>query len=152
MMHLKTYISLDTYKPGRSVGIATNYGLDGPGSNPGGDEIFRPSRPTMGPRPTQPPVQWVPESFPGVKSGRDVLLTPHPLLVPWSRNSRAVPLLSLLAVRPVQSLSACTGVQFTFSFLLLNAAQAMAQFVEALRYRPEVRGFDSRLCQWNLFY
>jgi len=26
-----------------SVGIATDYGLDGPGSNPGGDEIFRPS-------------------------------------------------------------------------------------------------------------
>ena len=23
-------------------------------------------------------------SFPGVKSGRDVTLTPHPLLVPWS--------------------------------------------------------------------
>jgi hypothetical protein len=37
---------------------ATDYGLDGPGSNPGGDENFRPSRPTLGP--TQPPVQWVP--------------------------------------------------------------------------------------------
>ena len=42
---------------GSSVGIATDYGLDGPGSNPGGDEIFRPSRPALGP--TQPPVQWV---------------------------------------------------------------------------------------------
>jgi len=41
--------------PGNSVGIATDYGLDGPGSNPGGDEIFRPSRPTLGP--TQPPVK-----------------------------------------------------------------------------------------------
>ena len=43
--------------PGSSVCIATDYGLDGPGSNPGGDEIFRPSRPVLGP--TQPPVEWV---------------------------------------------------------------------------------------------
>ena len=43
--------------PGSSVGIATDYGLEGPGSNPGGDEIFHPSRPVLGP--TQPPGQWV---------------------------------------------------------------------------------------------
>jgi len=44
------------YGPGSSVGIATDYGLDGPGSNPGGDEIFRPSRSALWP--TQAPVQW----------------------------------------------------------------------------------------------
>ena len=47
--------------PGSSVGIATDYGLDGPGSNPGRDEIFRPSIPDLGS--TQPPVKWVPGLF-----------------------------------------------------------------------------------------
>ena len=42
------------YGPGNSVGIAIDYGLHSPGSNPGRDEIFRPSRPALGP--TQPPV------------------------------------------------------------------------------------------------
>jgi hypothetical protein len=36
-------------------------------------------------------------SFPGVESGRGVALTPHPLLVPWSKNRVAIPLLSLRA-------------------------------------------------------
>ena len=44
--------------PGSSIGIVTVYGLDGRGSNPGGDEIFRPSRLALGP--TQPPAKWVP--------------------------------------------------------------------------------------------
>ena len=42
---------------GSSVGIATDYDLDGTGSNPCEDGIFRPSRSTLGP--TQPPVKWV---------------------------------------------------------------------------------------------
>jgi len=44
--------------PGSSVNIVTVYGLDGPGSNPVGDEIFRLSRSALGL--TQPPVKWVP--------------------------------------------------------------------------------------------
>jgi len=45
-----------------------------------------------------------------------VTLTPHPLLVLWSRKSRDIPLLPLWAVWPVQSLSACTTVQFIFTY------------------------------------
>jgi len=44
--------------PGSSLGIVTEYGLGGPGSNPGGDEIFLQSRPALGPN--QSPVKWVP--------------------------------------------------------------------------------------------
>jgi len=43
--------------PDSSVGIANDYGRDGPGSNPGGDEIFLPSIPAV--EPTQPSVKWV---------------------------------------------------------------------------------------------
>ena len=57
-------VSLVTKRPlhgrglGSSVGIATDYGLNDPGSNPREDEISRPSRPTLGP--TQPTAKWVP--------------------------------------------------------------------------------------------
>jgi len=55
--------------PGSSVGTATDYRLDGSESNPDGDEIFRLSRPTLGP--TQPPVKWVPALSGGkVRLGR----------------------------------------------------------------------------------
>jgi len=56
-------------------------------------------------------------SFLGLKSGRGVTLTPHPLLVPWSRKGRAIPLLLLWAIRPVQSLGACTRVCFTVFYI-----------------------------------
>ena len=59
-----------------SIGIATRYGLEGPGIESwwGGREFPHLSRPAL--RPTQPPVQRVPDLFPGVKRpGRD---TDHP--------------------------------------------------------------------------
>ena len=63
-------------------------------SNPGGARFFaRPDRP------------WGPPSllyngyrvFPGAKYDRGVLLTTHPLLVPWSWKSRAIPPTTLWA-------------------------------------------------------
>ena len=63
--------SIYIYGPGSSVGIATGYGLDGPGSNPGGGEIFR----TCPGRPWGPPSLLYNEYrvFPGSKerSGLD---------------------------------------------------------------------------------
>jgi len=81
--------------PGSSVGTSTDYGLDAPKSNAGGDEIFHPSKPALGP--TQLPVKWVQGFFRGIKCGRGVLLTTHPLLVPRSWKSRAIPLHTLWA-------------------------------------------------------
>ena len=81
------YVLYTECGPGTSVGIATDYGLDGPGSNPGEDEIFSPSRLALG-----PPAycKMGTGSFPGVKCGRGVLLTTHPLLEPRSWKSRAM--------------------------------------------------------------
>jgi len=39
----------------------------------------------------------------------------------------------------------------TTSFVenIVNKRYAVAQLVEALRYKPEGRGFDFRWCHWN---
>ena len=66
-----------TSGPSSSVGIATGYGLDGPGvESQWGRDFPHLSRPALGP--TQLPVQWVPGLSLGVKCGRGVTLTPHP--------------------------------------------------------------------------
>ena len=60
---------------------STCYGFDGPAIEfRWGRDVAQLSRPALGP--TQSPVQWVPGLSPGVKSGRGVTLTPHPVLVP----------------------------------------------------------------------
>ena len=101
--------------PGSSVGIATGYGLDGLGiESQWGTRFSAPVQTVPGAHPASCTMGT--GSLPGVKSGRGVTLTPHPLLVPWSRKSRAILLLPLWTVRPLQSLSACTKLHFTFTF------------------------------------
>jgi len=55
-----------------AVGIATHYGMDGPGTESWWDRDFlHRSRPALGP--TQPPVQWAPRLSRGVRQpGRGV--------------------------------------------------------------------------------
>jgi hypothetical protein len=71
--------------PGNSVGIVTGYGLDGQGiESRWGRDFFTPVQTGPGPHPASCTMATV--SLPGVESGRDVTLTPHPLLVPMSEN------------------------------------------------------------------
>ena len=80
-------------------------------------------------------------SFLGVKCGRGVTLTSHPLLVPWSWKGRAIPLLPLWAVRPVQSLSACTRCALYLYFCALPLTLKLDVFFAVASYiRPIRRG------------
>jgi len=89
-------------------------------------------------------------SFPRVKNGRGLRLTPHLLLEPWSRKSRAIPLLPLWAVRPVKSLSAYTRVHFTFflpSRPARNLSSSRIAFICFFRQRE--RDFVCRLSKYK---
>ena len=70
--------------PDSSVGTVTGYGLDGPGieSRWGGARFSAPVQTGPGVHPAS--CTMGPGFFPGVKSGRGVMLTPQHLLVPWS--------------------------------------------------------------------
>ena len=80
---------MDVCGPGSSDGIATDCGLDGPGIKSRWGRDFPPIQTGPGAHPASCTMGT--RSFPGVKSGRDVLLTTHPLLVPRSWKSRAIP-------------------------------------------------------------
>jgi len=66
--------------PGSSVGIATGYGLDGPGIESRRGRFSTPVQTGPGAHPTSCTMGT--GSFPGVKSGLGVTLTPYLLLVP----------------------------------------------------------------------
>jgi hypothetical protein len=102
-----------------SVGIAAGYGLDGLGIESRWRRDF--SAPVhTGPGAHPASYTMGTGSFPGIKSGRGLTLTPHSLLVPWSRKSRAIPLIPVWAVRPIQSLSACTRLHVTFTTFFIS--------------------------------
>ena len=81
--------------PGSSVSIATDYRLDGLGDLIPVGRYFPPVQTGPGAHPA--PCTMGIGYFPGLKSDRGVTLTPHPLLVPWSWKSRAIPLPTLWA-------------------------------------------------------
>jgi len=86
--------------PGSAVGIATGYGLDSPGiESRWGARFSAPDQTGPGSHPASCAMGT--ESFPGSKERPRRETDPSPLLVPWSRKSRATPLLPLWAVRPV---------------------------------------------------
>ena len=77
--------------PGSSVGIATELRAGRSGDRIPVGRDFPPVQTDPGAHPASC-VQWVPSLSRGVKYGRGVLLTTHPLLVPRSWKSRAIPL------------------------------------------------------------
>ena len=85
------------------------------GSNPGeGVRISAPVQTGPGPHPASCTMGT--GSFPGVKSGRGVTLTPQPFQCRGHERVELYLYFHLRAVRHVQSLSACTRVTFTFTF------------------------------------
>jgi hypothetical protein len=99
--------------PGSSVGIATDYGLDGSWIESRWKREFPPVQTGPGTHPTSCTMGT--GSFPEVKCGRGVLLTTQPLLAP-SWNSSAIALL------PLGHNRACNGVILPFNSMKKTSA------------------------------
>jgi hypothetical protein len=99
-------ISYKRYRSrGGSVGIATRYGLEGPGIESRWWRDFpHLSRPAL--KPTQPPVQWVPGHSRG-KGGRGVVLTTHRHLVCRVSRKRV----ALYLYSPLEVFTACNRME-----------------------------------------
>jgi len=76
------HVTIRISGPGSVVGIATAYGLDGPGIESRWGEVFPPVQTGNEAHPDSFTMGTA--SFPGVRCGRGVTLTPFPLLVPNS--------------------------------------------------------------------
>jgi hypothetical protein len=69
-------------------------------------------------------------SFPGVKYGRGVMLTTHPLLVPWEWKSRAILLTALWApTGPV------TGTLYLFYYSEVYKQRCFRQVISGSKYK-----------------
>ena len=88
-------ILYSTGGPGSSVGIATELRAGRSGIESRWGQDFPPVQTGPGAHPGSCAMGT--GSFPGIKCGRGVLLTTHPLLVPRSWKSRAIPLPTLWA-------------------------------------------------------
>ena len=101
------------YTVGRDgvIGVAASYGLDGPGIESRWRRDFpNPPRPSVGL--TQPPLQWVPDVFPGLKRpGRGV---DHP--PPSSAEVK-----ERVELYPYSPFMACSRANFTFTYTFINA-------------------------------
>ena len=117
------------------VFVSTDYGLDGPGIESWWGESFPPVQTGPGAHPASCTMGT--GSFPGVKYGRGVLLTTHPLLVPWSWKGRAIPLPTLWATTaPVTGTlylycSLFTLLTYLFTYLLTYSME-QESFLEKL--------------------
>ena len=89
LLEVKFHLSHNLGPAERTLGIATRYGLEGPGIESRWGKIFR----IYPDRLRGPPIllcNWY-RVFPGGKGGRGVMLTAHPLLVARLRKSLAIP-------------------------------------------------------------
>jgi hypothetical protein len=132
---------LDRCGTGSIFGIATIYDLDSPGIESRWEaKLYSPVQTGLGVHPASYKMgSW---SFPGVENGRGVTLTPHHLLVPWWWKGRVIPLLSLWAVRTVQS----TDHVGTESQCLYNSALSVFTWTDTESILPNG---SNECCNWG---
>ena len=99
--------------PVSSVGIATDYRLDGPGSNPGRGRDFPPVQ--IGPGAHPASCKMATGSFLEVKCGRGVLLTTHP-----PSSAAVMEQYSYTSTHPLGHTGPVTGNLYLFLQLILR--------------------------------
>ena len=110
---------------GNSVHVTTDYGLDGPGSNPGEDEIFRPSRLSLGAHPASCTMGT--GSFLGVKCGRGVTLTPHPFCAMVKKEYSYTSTSPMVRTACTEPQCLYKGVLYLLPLLIRSSRQKMVE-------------------------